>query len=275
MRCPLPSHEDRHPSATVGREDGCEVWYCFTCGVGGDVVRVLMYAFDVSFTKALSMLAREFGIRDTEQPPSRQGYRIKKAEPADWTVTREGKRREGEFLVKQEVYRYTTADGTPLFDVVRYEPKTFRQRRRNPDGSLPDNPWNMDGVDRVLYRMVELSWAKEKGLPVYICEGERDAHAAMEHGLVATCNPGGAGKWQRSYSAYLAGTPCYIVADRDEPGLKHARAVEEDLRSFAPCKIVLPAEGKDLRDHFAAGYGVADLVPLEGRKKKKKSLAWA
>jgi hypothetical protein len=36
VRCPMTGHEDRHPSAHVGRtaEEG---WYCFSCGTGGAI----------------------------------------------------------------------------------------------------------------------------------------------------------------------------------------------------------------------------------------------
>ena len=36
VRCPMPGHEDRHPSAHLGRsaEEG---WYCFSCGAGGAI----------------------------------------------------------------------------------------------------------------------------------------------------------------------------------------------------------------------------------------------
>src|SRR6516162_6473278 len=51
-----------------------------------------------------------------------------------------------------EAYRYEDADGTLLFEVVRYEPKTFRQRK--PDGQ---GGWNykLGDVRRVIYRWPE------------------------------------------------------------------------------------------------------------------------
>ena len=58
---------------------------------------------------------------------------------------------------------------------------------------------------------------------VYVAEGEKDVHALEAAGGVATCNPGGAGKWRPEYGEYLAGIRhVVIVADRDQPGRKHA-----------------------------------------------------
>ena len=46
-------------------------------------------------------------------------------------------------------YSYTDENGKPLYDVLRYEPKGFSQRRA-------DGTWNLNGVRRVLYRLPTL-----------------------------------------------------------------------------------------------------------------------
>jgi hypothetical protein len=50
-------------------------------------------------------------------------------------------------------YEYTDEFGALLYEVVRFEPKDFRQRR--PDG-LGGWIWNLDDTRRVLYRLPEL-----------------------------------------------------------------------------------------------------------------------
>ena len=67
--------------------------------------------------------------------------------------------------------------------------REFVQRRRDGKG---DWIWNMDGIERVPYRLPDLLNASE----VYIVEGEKDCNNLAELGLTATTNPGGAGKWQ-------------------------------------------------------------------------------
>ena len=70
------------------------------------------------------------------------------------------------------VYDYHDHDGKLVFQVVRYSPKTFKQRR--PDPAKPGEwLWNMDGVSRVLYRLPEVLKAKAGGKPVVISEGEK------------------------------------------------------------------------------------------------------
>src|SRR5689334_8366983 len=77
-------------------------------------------------------------------------------------------------------YLYRDATGTPLYQVLRYEPKSFRQRR--PDGA---GGWisNLKGVKRVLYQLPEVTAAIQKGETVYLVEGERDADNLAQLGI--------------------------------------------------------------------------------------------
>src|SRR3982074_2138261 len=49
-------------------------------------------------------------------------------------------------------YPYVSVDGEVLYEVLRMEPKSFRQRRSVPGGYA----WNLDNVSPVLYRLPEL-----------------------------------------------------------------------------------------------------------------------
>lgn len=70
-----------------------------------------------------------------------------------------------------KTYDYTNAAGQLAYQVCRYEPKTFRQRR--PDGK-DGWIWNLNHVPRVLYRLPELL-AADPADWVFIVEGEKDA----------------------------------------------------------------------------------------------------
>jgi hypothetical protein len=159
-------------------------------------------------------------------------------------------------------YPYHDPDGNLLFEVVRFAPKDFRQRRPDEKGGWI---WNMAGIDRVLFRLPEFIAAKEAGRTIYLTEGEKDALAMVECGFAATCNPGGAGKWQDSHSESLRGADVVIVADKDAPGRKHAADVARLLHGVARSvkTIELPDTGgkpvKDAADYFAAGGEAADL----------------
>lgn len=162
------------------------------------------------------------------------------------------------------VYRYVGEDGTHLFDVCRSATKDFRQRR--PDATQASGwRWNLDGVRRVLYRLPSVLAAVADAKTIYVCEGEKDVHALEAAGHVATCNPGGAGKWRDEHTAALRGAAkVIVVADRDEPGMRHARQVEAALTAAGVgVLLVEPAQGKDAADHLSAGLGVDAFVPLD------------
>lgn len=150
-------------------------------------------------------------------------------------------------------YTYTDEAGKMLFQVVRYEPKDFRQRRPNGNGGWI---WDTQGVRRVLYQLPQIKGAPE----VWIVEGEKDADSLAALDFCATCNSGGAGNWLKTdFTETLRGKAVLIVPDNDKPGRDHADQVARSLHGIAAgVKIVtLPetlngAKIKDASDYVAA-----------------------
>ncbi|MDT8342153.1 MAG: AAA family ATPase [Longimicrobiales bacterium] len=157
-------------------------------------------------------------------------------------------------------YDYRDEDGNLLYQVVRLEPKGFRQRR--PDGS-GGWLWNVRDTRNVPYRLAELVEAVALDKPVWIAEGEKDAEALREAGHTATTNRGGAGKWLAAFARYFEGADVVIVADRDRPGIEHAECVLASVQPIAKkARIVVAAEGKDVSDHLSAGRDIREFVKL-------------
>jgi len=161
-------------------------------------------------------------------------------------------------LKEVATYDYTDANGEFLFQVVRYEPKTFRQRRRvvKMDGTSAGISWeyNIKGISRVLYRLPQVAAAEQ----VLIVEGEKDVESLEHLGFVATCNPGGAcnhaGKWLKNYTESLEGKRVVILPDNDTPGQKHAEIVVQAIRHrVKELRIVKIPVGKDASDWIAGG----------------------
>ncbi len=179
-------------------------------------------------------------------------------------------------------YDYTNADGELLFQVVRFDPKDFRQRAPDGNGGWD---WKTQGVQRVLYRLPEVMAAVAAGRTIYIVEGEKAVHAIEALGLVGTCSPGGAGKWRREYGGPLAGADVVILPDNDPqatdpdgaprqhpdgrpvlPGQDHATDVTKHLRGIAGKVRVVPLPGLpikgDVADWIAAGGTAAELEDI-------------
>jgi putative DNA primase/helicase len=151
----------------------------------------------------------------------------------------------------RERYPYCDDDGNVLYEVLRMDPKTFRQRHQV-DGEWV---WNMKGVRRVLFNSPLL---KDKpDWPVLVVEGEKDCLRVVASGLPVvpvTCS-GGAGKWRDEYSARLAGRRVAIIPDNDEKGQQHARDVVGSLIMWGveSVRVVyLPVKhGGDVSDYLA------------------------
>ena len=132
-----------------------------------------------------------------------------------------------------------------LFQVVKFLPKDFRQRR--PDGS-GGWAWNLKGVNRVLYRLPDLvSPDRPAEETVFVVEGEKDADRLAGLGLLATTNPMGAGKWSKVDQEPLRGRNVVILPDNDAPGLEHSQDVASRLQAVA--EVVKILEFSDLPEH--------------------------
>ncbi len=158
-------------------------------------------------------------------------------------------------------YDYTDAGGVLLFQVCRFDPKDFRQRRPDGRGGWV---WNMVGVRKAIYRLPNVLTAVKARRLIFIVEGEKAVEVLEAHGFTATCSPGGAGKWKPEYSPSLAGADVIVLPDCDDVGQRHAMQIERALRGVAwRVRIMglpyLPDKG-DVADYFAAGQTVADLA---------------
>jgi putative DNA primase/helicase len=146
--------------------------------------------------------------------------------PAEPVATRRPTKSKGPI---DREYDYSDEGGSLLFQVVRYKSKDFIQRRPNGKGGWE---WKLGDTRRVLYRLPDLI-AADPALPVFVVEGEKDVDNLRAVGLVATCNPMGAGKWRAEYNAFLEGRSVHIIGDNDADGRDHARAVATSLAAVA------------------------------------------
>ena len=152
------------------------------------------------------------------------------------------------------VYDYKDQDGILRFQVCRIEPgkdgraKDFRQRQPDGGGGFT---WKTKGLVKFPYRLTEM--AAERNKPVWIVEGEKQVDYLRSIGLTATCNPGGAGKWLKSYAKYFDGRDVIVIPDADLPnektgkivGAAHAKEVADSLIGVAKSIHVLDLPGCD------------------------------
>ena len=170
-----------------------------------------------------------------------------------------------------KTYDYRDEIGELLFQVVRFEPKDFRQRRPGGCGWI----WKLGDARRVLYLLPELVKAVAAGQTIYIPEGEKDVDNLRAIGLAATTNPGGIKKWRAEYSEYLRGADIVVLPDNHAEGREHGDQVVASLHGIAKRIRILdigkhwggcPDKG-DISDWIAAGVtaeklkAMADALP--------------
>jgi ribosomal protein L37AE/L43A len=225
-RC--PGHEDRDPSLSITEGEGGKV--LLHDHAGCPVERIVA---------ALGLTLAD--LFQSERPPRKTA-----AAPRRIVAT----------------YAYRDEDGALLYEVVRYQPKEFRQRRPDGQGGWQ---WSLQGVRRVLYHLPALQ-AADPAAPVFKCEGEKDTDNVRALGLVATTNAGGAAKWRADYSDALRDRCVVLLPHNDAAGEQDTDQVAGDLHRVARwVKVVkLPglAQGGDVSDWLAAGGTRAQLLEL-------------
>lgn len=218
FRC--PNHEDRDPSLSINPSKN--LWLCGPCGKSGNYweLAAFLASVDPENKPAVTAWLRERGLLNSNGQQEHHEQQI------------------------VATYDYRTAEGDLSYQVVRYEPKDFRQRR--PDGT-GGWIWDTKGIKRIPYNLPELLKAEY----AFVVEGEKDVQSLRKIGLVATCNSGGAGKWTAELSQYFRSDQrITITPDADEPGRKHGEQVAQSLHGrVASVKILeLPGPDKDVSD---------------------------
>ena len=230
-----------HPCPKCGGKDrfrlidaGSGAVLCNQCFAkrNGDFLAAVKWMCNCDFPTALRKVADYLGIKGPRRPGSENVENAKRKLVAE--------------------YGYLDETGRLLFQVVRYAPKDFRQRRPESNGGWS---WSVKGMRVVPYRLPEL--LAEPARPVVIVEGEKDADNLAKIGVLATCNAGGAGKWTTEHAAFLRNRRVVVLCDNDESGRNHAQLVARSLDGIAECVGIvelpgLPEKG-DASDWIAAG----------------------
>jgi hypothetical protein len=156
------------------------------------------------------------------------------------------------------------------------------------DGKKDYSQWSLDAkgqwvnragpIGKLLYRLPEIL-ALDKNVTIFFVEGEKAADECWKHGLKATTNIGGAGKWDDSYTDFLKTRKIIIIPDNDPEfdeegrphlrGQKHAARVASELTPYCEVKLVepLPEVGYkgDIYDWFQLGRTVGELADFTKR----------
>lgn len=168
---------------------------------------------------------------------------------------------------EKQVYQYRDLKGKIVFETVRYYKngeKLFYQRRPKANGSYESSLGKgANRVPLVLYNLPEITQAIAQKQGIFIVEGEKDVETLKRNGLVATCNPMGAGKWRSEFNSSLRDANVIVLPDNDEAGKAHGDKIARELSDIAASvRIVdlpgLPDKG-DVTDWLTQGNTIKQL----------------
>ncbi|MBR4258538.1 MAG: hypothetical protein IKQ17_05870 [Kiritimatiellae bacterium] len=240
--CPVPAHNDSNPSMSVAVGDN-----------GGILVHCHAGCSPEAIVGAMGLKMSDL-MKDSPDRARTSGQAKKAAKSGEAPLPSFKAPKKKRPTKHVCYYDYQDAEGKAIFRVDRRiftderGGKTFWQF--HPD---PNNPhgWTFGvksaGVERVPFHLPKILAAGKAGKYVVIVEGEKDVLTVEKLiGCCATCNPGGAGKWERGWGKYFEGVPkILIVADKDPEkkvgektgeektfavGQRHACLVERCLR---------------------------------------------
>ena len=194
-------------------------WFCHESNTGGGVIDLVRINEPASLNGGISEVLRDkFGIAPQQEKAL--------------TPTK--------YLAKQ--YDYYDSDGVLRYQVQRFEPKTFRQRRPDDKGGWL---YNLQGVEALPYNLVGM--IQNPDAPVFIVEGEKCAERLNQLGLVATTNHGGSKNWKPELNQYFKDRNVIVLPDNDTAGKAHADVVISQLYGTANAikRVDLPGDDKD------------------------------
>jgi RecA-family ATPase len=151
-------------------------------------------------------------------------------------------------------YDYTDLDGKLVYQVQRWDPKTFTQRRPNGRGGWVTTKV-FEGISRVPYRWPQLTaeMVAYPDAPIFCTEGEKDCDAVRALDLFATCVAGNV--WTPEIAAVLKGRDIIFLEDNDKTGRDKAAKAGQALHGFVKSVRIagfseLPEKG-DVSDWIA------------------------
>jgi len=258
-------HDDKNPSMVMYPDSG--YFKCFSCGTKGSVIDIEMKLRGGSAKDAMDRLSGgRYSTRvakpvDTQrqqatQKPASTDTVVKDDQNPDERGPDDYDESDKPIFALVATHKYHDAIGHLKYEIERHEQtnhvatpdspkrkKTFRQFHFDASGRRVAG---MDGVERLLYRLPEISDKKQ----VIIFEGEKCVDAAVKLGWDATCNSGGSKAWLPALADSLIDKDVSVCADNDAPGEEWLECILKSLEGKASIVRVvrLPSEYNDIAD---------------------------
>ena len=239
FRCPLPAHDDEHPSCGIHKTGGGWALKCFGCGWSGDVFALYQKLHGCEFREALEALGgTAHKSRERRQPSTnKHNGRAKPTESvfpsAEAAGAEAAKRANGEV---EWIHAWNEHHSTVRMRLV--SGKGYRPISRNGSGWLladPPKPYPLANVQDIPAVGV-----------VYVVEGLPPLRAGWSIDL-PTVTSGSATSASAADWTSLRNRDIVILPDNDPPGFKYAEDVATKLTGVA--KSIRIVRLPDLPEH--------------------------
>ena len=268
FRCPLPKHDDEHPSAGLYQTSAGE-WRlkCQGCGENLDIFGLYMRLHGVDFRVAATVLGATFSNGNGKP---RTASTLKSAQPAiDWAK----RSREYEaHVTSEQLDALADALGVSVHSLralhVGHDSAMFTIPERDGAGSI------IGIARRDIHGRKDFHEGGNRGLIIpdgvsdsgvlHVAEGASDAAAFLELGLpaIGRANNASGGHHLAAYWRAHPDVELLIVGDADDPGRmgspKVARETATKLGRAVRWSII--ADASDVRDYWLANRGLGDAL---------------
>lgn len=217
-------------------------YFDFEENEGGGLIDLITKAKNLSGIDLSNYLLKEFDIG--EKLEDKKSFIAKRPEQPKKIVAE---------------YNYKNELGEIRYQVLRFEPKDFRQRH------FKDNQWHwgLNGIEPLPYNLPQILEQKDK--TIFIVEGEKDADRLMSLGFLATTNSGGSKNWNESLNKWFENRRVILIPDNDSVGYLHIDKVAKALLRASLSVHILKlhekvAEKGDISDFLDNGGDIEELI---------------
>ena len=265
INCPLPGHDDKHPSWRWDHE--ARRYFC-SCG-NGDIFDVIAQMRGGDFKDAAEWVLQDF--LNVGAPPKQQTSAAAKPSPGTLVpalrMPNDHELRHPKYGKPLRIWPYHNSESQIVEIRARYD---FLDENGEPDKVVL--PWVFDGKRwlnkqlpglRPLYALPVLLDVSEA--TVVITEGEKDADGGEEkfkaEDLVFTTPSGGCKAHAATDYAPLRGRHVVIWPDNDEPGSDYKAAVATHAQKVGAASIKIVDVPADWRNAKGKAWGLGDPLP--------------